>query len=76
MNNNPMQLLGQMISRGMNPQQIMQQMVMSNPQSNFFLNQVKQSGLSMKDYTLQFAKQRNIDINPIIQMMSQFGIKL
>ena len=76
MNNNPMQLLSQMISRGMNPQQIMQQMVMSNPQGNFFLNQVKQSGLSMKDYTLQFAKQRNIDINPIIQMMSQFGIKL
>lgn len=76
MNNNPTNMLYQMLSRGMNPQMILQQMISQNPKSQYIFNQVQQSGLSMKDYTLQYAKQNNIDINSMIQMMSQFGIKL
>lgn len=76
MNNNPMNMVYQMLSRGMNPQMMLQQMISQNPQSQFILNQVQQSGLSLKDYTLQYARQNRIDINPMLQMMSQFGIKL
>ena len=76
MNNNPMNMVYQMLSRGMNLQMMLQQMISQNPQSQFILNQVQQSGLSLRDYTLQYARQNNIDINPMIQMMSQFGIKL
>ena len=71
-----MNMVYQMLSRGMNPQMMLQQMISQNPQSQFILNQVQQSGLSLRDYTLQYARQNNIDINPMIQMMSQFGIKL
>lgn len=77
MNNyNPTNMIYQMLSRGMNPQAILQQMMSQNPKSQFIFNQVQQSGLSLRDYTLQYAKQNRIDINPLIQMMSQFGIKL
>lgn len=76
MNNNPMNIMYQMMTRGLNPNQVLQQMISKNPQTQMILNQVQNSGLSMKDYTLQYARQNNIDINSIIQMMSQFGIKL
>lgn len=73
---NPMQFISQIMSMGKNPQQALQQMVSQNPQMQYVFNQVKQSGMSMKDYTLHYAKQNNIDINSLIQMMSNFGIKL
>ena len=57
-------------------QRINAQMISQNPKSQYIFNQVQQSGLSMRDYTLQYARQNNIDINSMIQMMSQFGIKL
>ena len=74
--NNPMNYLFQILSQGANPQMLLQQMISQNPQTRNIFNQVQQSGLSMKDYTLQYAKQNNIDINSLIHMMSQFGIKL
>lgn len=75
-NMNIFNIISQMKNSGANPQMFLQQMINQNPQTKNIFNQVQQSGLSMKDYTLQYAKQNNIDINSIIQMMSQFGIKL
>jgi hypothetical protein len=39
-------------------------------------NQMQQSGLSPREYALQYAKQNNININPMVQMLQQRGIKL
>ena len=64
----------QMLMQG-NPNQVMQNMVQQNPQFNAILNQAKQSGLSMKDFTLNYAKQNGIDIQPMLNMLSQRGFR-
>ena len=74
--NNTIQTLNQFMQIGKNPQQILEYMISQNPQSKFIINQIQQSGLSFKDYTLQYAKQNNIDINSLLKVMSNFGIKL
>ena len=79
MNNNPMAMLSQMMQMGRNPQQIMQQvqqMAMQNPQMQTILEQVKQSVMSAKDFTIQYAQKNNIDLNGIVQMLSNYRIKL
>ena len=71
---NPMQILMQLMSSG-NPQQMMQNMARQNPQINAILNQQRQSGMSMEQFTRQYAKQNNIDINPMLNAMKQRGMK-
>lgn len=74
--NNSIQFINQVMSMGKNPQAIVQQLINQNPQIQYIFNQVKQSGMSNKDYAINFAKQNNMDINSLIQAMSNFGIKL
>ena len=71
MNNLINQIL-QMVSNGINPQQLIAQ----NPQAQVLFNQMQQSGMSIKDFTLQYARQNNINIQPILQQLNQRGIKL
>lgn len=59
-----------------NPQQSFQQMMNSNPNFRMMMNQVQNSGMTTKDYTLNYARQHNIDINPMINMLKNHGIKL
>ena len=59
-----------------NPQQALQQMINNNPQAKILMNQVQQSGMSMRDFTLQYARQNNINLQPILQQLNQHGIKL
>ena len=76
MNNNIAQFILQTISAGVNPQQTLNQLIQQNPQAQILFNQMKQSGMNMKDFTLQFAKQNNINLEPILQQLNQRGIKL
>nr|DAY29880.1 MAG TPA: hypothetical protein [Caudoviricetes sp.] len=76
MNNNPMQFLMQLMRVGSNPNQILNSLMMQNPQMQTILEQVKQSGMSAKDFTIQYAQKNNIDLNGIVQMLSNYGIKL
>ena len=62
----------QIMSNGVNPHQLIQQ----NPQAQILFNQMQQSGMNIKDFTLQFARQNNINIQPILQQLNQRGIKL
>ena len=75
MTNNVIQSVLQMISSGQNPNQLIQQMLSNNQQAQVLFNQMQQSGMSVKDFTLQYAKQNNINIQPILNMLSQKGIK-
>ena len=85
-NNNPMNMFMQLMSRCSDPNQFMQQiqqMAQTNPQAqqalqqfNIANNQMRQSGMSMKQYALQYAKQNGYDINQIANSLSQFGIRL
>ena len=74
--NNPLNMLMQFMSMGNNPQQIIQNFINQHPQAQMVFNQMKQSGLTPQQYVMQYAKQNNIDINPLLQMMSQRGVNL
>lgn len=67
--NNIMQMLNY------NPNQIIQQTLQRNPQAQVLFNQMQQSGMSARDFTIQYARQNNINLQPIINTLSQRGIK-
>lgn len=72
---NLMNVLMQMLSSGGSPQQIAENVMRQNPQLNAILNQARSSGMSMRDFTMQYAKQNGINLEPYIQMMSQRGYR-
>lgn len=75
-NNNPLETLSQMISSGQNPQQILQQILNNNPQVQNIVQQIQQCGQSPRDFVMYYAKKNNINLQPILQMMGQKGIRL
>lgn len=76
MQQNPMNMLMQMLSMGNNPQQIIQSIAAQNPQVQAVFNQMQQSGMTPQQYAMQYAKQNNINIQPLVNMMNQRGIRL
>jgi hemoglobin-like flavoprotein len=66
----------QMLSMGNNPQQIIQNMMAQNPEIRIAFNQMQQSGMTPQQYAMQYAKQNNINIQPLMNVMNQRGIKL
>jgi hypothetical protein len=66
----------QLMSMGKDPSSLMMNMANQNPQLQSLINQKNQSNMSWKDITMQLARQNNIDITPLIQGLSQRGIKL
>lgn len=65
----------QMLSVNQNPNQIIQQALQQNPQAQVMFNQMQQSGMNARDFTLQYARQNNINLQPILNVLSQRGIK-
>lgn len=76
MNNNIVNLIMQIMTNGQNPNQVAEQIISKNQEAQVLFNQMKQSGMSIKDFTLQFARQNNINIEEILNTLSQKGIKL
>lgn len=76
MNNNIANLVIKMITNGQNPSQVAEQVINKNQEAQILFNQMKQSGMSIKDFTLQYARQNNINIEDILNILSQKGIKL
>ena len=76
MTNNIVNLIMQMMTNGQNPNQVVEQIISKNQEAQVLFNQMKQSGMSIKDFTLQFARQNNINIDQILNTLSQKGIKL
>lgn len=66
----------QMLLSGMNPQQVMQNVIQSNPQAQVILNQMQQSGMTPQQYVTQLAKQNNINLNPMLSVLRQRGFKI
>ena len=69
MNSNIINNIMQMLNY--NPNDLIKQ----NPQAQILFNQMQQSGMSIKDFTLQYARQNNINLEQIINVLSQCGIK-
>ena len=76
MQQNPINTLMQLISMGNNPQKVTEQILYQNPQVRTVFNQMQQSGLTPQQFVFQYAKQNNINIQPLINMLNQRGIKL
>ena len=74
MNNNLIMLM-QMLQIGNNPQALIQNMMKNNPQLNGIVQQAQKSG-DVKKFVMQYAKQRNIDIEPLMKMVNDRGIKM
>lgn len=74
MNGNPIMALMQLMQMGRNPQEIVQNAMRNNPQVNAILQQAHQSGMTMEQFTRQYAKQNGIDLNPLLGAMRQRGI--
>lgn len=72
---NSMNILLQFLSTGGNPQQIAQNMIRQNPQLGAILNQARNSGMSMRDFTMQYAKQNGINLQPMLDLMAQRGYR-
>ena len=72
----PMEVLGQILDAGTNPESLLQTLISRNPQANSIISQMKQSGMSPRDFVMQYARQNNINLQPILQMMGKRGIKL
>lgn len=69
MNSNIINNIIQMLNY--NPNDLIKQ----NPQAQILFNQMQQSGMSIKDFTMQYARQNNINLEQIINVLSQRGIK-
>lgn len=65
----------QLMQNGGNPQQVLQNMLRSNPQMQQVINQMKSSGLGAEQYVRNLARQYNIDIEPMIQSFKQRGFR-
>lgn len=74
--NNIVDLIMRIMTNGQNPNQVVEQLINNNPQAQTLFAQVKQNNMSIKDFTLQYAKQNNINIETILNTLSQRGIKL
>ena len=72
-NNNPN--IFQMLMSGQNPQMLMQNILRQNPQAQVILNQMQQSNMTPQQYVMQLAKQNNINLNPVLNMLRQKGYK-
>lgn len=74
--NNVVDLIMRIMTNGQNPNQVVEQLINNNPQAQALFTQMKQNNMSVKDFTLQYAKQNNINIETILNTLSQRGIKL
>lgn len=74
--NNIVDLIMRIMTNGQNPNQVVEQLINNNPQAQALFTQMKQNNMSVKDFTLQYAKQNNINIETILNTLSQRGIKL
>lgn len=73
---NPMQMLIQMMQMGNNPNAMINMLMKQNPQVSGLIRQMQQSGLPPQQFVQQYAKQTGQDIRPLLNTLSNFGIKL
>lgn len=76
MQNNPMQILTQLLQTNNDPSRIIQDLLVQNPKYQILINQMNQSGMSPRQFTEQLCKQNNIDMSTIQNLFNQRGIKL
>ena len=72
---NPMQMIMQLLNSGRDPQQLIQMLMQQNPNAGAMLNQMRQSGMSPKQFAKQYFLQNNMDFAQFEQLARNRGIK-
>lgn len=72
---NPIEMIIECLMGGNNPDQMVQQLLQQNPELNAYMGQMKQNNMSPKEFLNQYAKQNNINVQPLINMLQKRGIK-
>lgn len=75
MNVNQINNLMNMVGMIQNPQSALQQIMSKNPNASAIINQMNQQGLTPAQYLQQYAKQNNINLAPIQNMLNKHGVK-
>ena len=75
-NNNYINNLNALLSMGNSPQQIIQNAIAKDNQLQQLFSQIGNNKISAKDLVFQIARQRGVDINSMLQFLSNKGIKL
>lgn len=75
--NNPVFDILQLMQSGVNPQSVAQQILQNNPEAQRFLQdmQYQARNSSPKEVTLNYARQRGINPNDVMQLAARFGLK-
>lgn len=73
---NPMQMVMQLMASGQKPEQVLQEMMMQNPNAQGMLNQIRNSGMNPKQFVEQLARQQGVDLNQLYQFAQKNGIRL
>lgn len=71
MNGNPMQMVMQMLMSGGDVDGFIKNLSSQNTTVKAVMNQQKQSGMNMKDFVTQYAKQNNINVDNIINTIKK-----
>lgn len=58
------------------PNNVIESLIKVNPQANFVISQMRQSGMSAKEFVMNYANQNNIPIQQIVNTLHQVGIML
>ena len=66
----------QLMQMGNSPNAMINMLMQRNPQAAGLIKQMKQSGLPPQQFVQQYAKQTGQDIRPLLNTLSNFGIKL
>lgn len=74
MNNNPFVVIGQILSNGMSPEQLVNTLVQKNPQLANQVQTIKNqsNGKSYEQIAMELCQQRGIDYNQAISMLKGF----
>lgn len=72
--NEKLNKLIELTRQGKKPKEIMQYFVDNDKQLQILINQAKQSGMEPKDYVFQYAKQNNINLNPMFELFIKKGL--
>lgn len=73
---NPLQMISQLVSKGFTPQQIVQELLRGNPNGQILINQMQSSGMNPRQFAEQLAKQNNVNLGQLEQMIRNTGIRL
>lgn len=68
-----MDMIQNLLSSTQNPDMMVQQLAQNNPLLSMVLQKVSKSNMSMKDFAIAYAKNNNIDIQPVLDMLSKNG---